>query len=104
MEVLEGPPDMRDGSGRAPEVITLDRKALPEDIRENTVVRVWGTVNESTGQFTAQPLDSDDLPGRRPGGRAGNGFGEPQDATGVRQRIGKGSGRGNGGHGGHGGR
>lgn len=101
MEVLDGPADMRDASGQKPTTITLERKALPKDVRENAIVRVWGSVDKVTGRFSAAQSYLNDSRGQGPGGQSGNMGASPQDTTGVRQRLGKVSG--GGGYGGRGG-
>ena len=95
MEVVDGPDDMRDDAGQKPKVIMLEQKALADDIRENTLVRVWGNVDKGTGRFSASKSYFTDSRGKGQGGNSGGEMGAGQhDATGVRQRIGRGSGAG----------
>jgi hypothetical protein len=103
MEVLDAPDDLRDDSGQQPKVLMLDRKALPEDIRENTLVRVWGSVDKGTGRFSASKSYLNDSRSRGPGGQSPDMGAGQHDTTGVRQRLGKGSGGGSRSGGGYGG-
>lgn len=87
LEVLDGPPGILSAPGQGPTLVTVDRGALRGDIRENELVRMWGTIDTGTGRFSAT------RPPARPGRGSGPGAGlrstgpGHHDATGVRRRI-----------------
>ena len=97
MEVVDGPAGMQGDSGDQQKIVTVDRKSLPADIRMNKIVRIWGSVDSKTGRFTAASPGGD-AAGRGQAGMSGMQETGPQDTTGVRNRIGRGS-AGNSGHG-----
>jgi hypothetical protein len=119
LEVLDGPDklmqEMKKAGSQASR-ITIDRKALPGPVTENSVVRVWGTFDENSREFHPVRAYAGDNNSSGAGGPQGKtGYGRTNDLTGVRQRIGRGAGgsRGSrggtqqgsgGGHGGRGGR
>ena len=91
MEVVDGPADLRADSGEKQKVITLERSVLPTDTRVNSLVRMWGTVDKRTSRFIAAKTHVSDGGGSGQGGRSGIQGAGSQDATGVRNRLGKGS-------------
>jgi len=97
IEVLDGPDELmkRDRGGlyppamnslsgpkTVPPVVTIIRRLLPDDIRVNSMVRIWGSYDKSSGQFNPRSSHDTDAPVG-----ANSYMGHHDDMTGVRNRI-----------------
>ena len=97
IEVLDGPDELMkadrggpypptknslSGPKPSPTVITINRQQLPDDVGVNSIVRIWGSFDKSSGQFNPLSSQGADMPG---GASSFNGHHD--DMTGVRHRI-----------------